>query len=226
MGAVPVSSPSGPTAQFPAHGYAPPARQAPSAPPMPAYPSGPGQPGAGYAPQPTVYTIPSIGPLGAGLVGAAISAAFSLVPCLLFAWLITGLVGAARRVLDALARASLRIPIPIASVDVPVNYVDLFQLRGLYDSVVSLDNQIWLAFMFLFGIPWLVFIVCGGLCGIVLALIYNSVGAASGGIRVKLVPVLQAPAGPPAAWPAMPPGPPVNAPPAWPNQGWPGEPRR
>jgi hypothetical protein len=222
--AAPVGTPAGPTAQFPAHGYAPPARQAPSAPPMPAYPPGPIQPGAGYGPQPTVYTVPSIGLMGAGLVGAAISAAFTLVPCLIFAWFITVLVGAARGVLDALARASLRIPIPIASVDVPVNYVDLFQLRGLYDSVVSLDNQIWLAFMTLFGIPWLIFIVCGGLCGITLALIYNSVGAASGGMRVKLVPVRQGPAGPPAAW--QPPGPPTNAPPAWPNQGWPPEPRR
>ena len=225
MGAAPVATPSAPTAQFPAHAYPPPARQAPSGPPMAAYPAGPVQPGGGYVPQPIVHTVPSIGPLGAGTVGAAVSAAFTVVPCLLFAWFITGLIGAARGVLDALARASLRIPIPIASVDVPVNYVDLFQLRDLYDNVVSLDNQVWLAFMFIFGIPWVIFIVCGGLCGIVLALIYNSVGAASGGIRVKLVPVYQAPPGPPTAWQSGPPGPPANQPP-WPNQGWPAEPRR
>jgi hypothetical protein len=222
----PVSAPSAPTAQFPAHGFDPPARRAPSAPPMPAYAPNPGQVSVGYAPQPVVYAVPSIDLVGAGQIGAAISAVFSLLPCLLFAWAVSGLVSGVRWVLDSWTTASIRVPIPVVSVDVPVNYIDLFRLRSFYNFVVSWDDRIWLTFVLLFLVPWVFSIVSGALYGSTLAAIYNAVGKASGGMRVTLVSTHLSPPGqpaPPAAWaPGQPPGPP----PAWPNQGWPPDQRR
>ncbi len=228
-GVAPVGTPTGPTAQVPAYGYDPPARRAPSAPPATMYASRPGQPGGGYAGQSVVYTIPSIGLVGASLFGAAIGAVFSLFPCLIVAWLVVGLVTAARRVLDALAGASFRVPIPVVPVDVPVNYVDLFRLRDLYDRIIFLDDRAWMATAILFAAPWLVLIVCGALGGLLLALVYNSVGAASGGMRVTLVPGQAFPTGQPvqpAGWSGGPPGPPTGQAAPWPQQGWPAEPRR
>ena len=223
---APTAAPAAPTAQFPAHGYNPPARRAPSAPPRPAYAPNPGQPITQYGARPAVYAVPSIDLVGAGQIGAAISAVFSLIPCLMFAWGIAALVGGIRWVLDSWTAASIRIPIPIASVDVPVNYIDLFRLRSFYNSMIYWDDRFWIVFLLVFLIPWVFSIVSGALYGTVLAAIYNAVGKASGGMRVTLVSTQIPPAGhagPPVAWaPDPPPGPP----PAWPNQGWPPDPRR
>jgi hypothetical protein len=237
QGAAPVAPPTGPTAQYPAHGFDPPARRASSAPPMPAHVPGAGfpaaagyPPGVGQALQPAVYTVPAINLVGAGQIGAAISAVFNLIPCLLFAWGVTRLVNGVRWVLDSWTAASIRIPIPIASVDVPVNYIDLFRLRSLYDFIIYWDDRLWLAFILLFLIPWLLSIVLGALFGGIFAAVYNAVGKASGGMRVTLVSTpggsLGQPASP-ASWSSgPPPGPMAGSPPAWPSQGWPAEPRR
>jgi hypothetical protein len=170
-----------------------------------------------YLGQGVVYAVPRIDLVGAGQIGAAISAAFNLLPCLVFAWGVTSLVSGVRWILDALTGASIRIPIPIASVDVPVNYVDLFRLRPLYDAVIFWDDRLWLTFILFFVVPWLLSIVAGALYGGTLAAIYNVVGKASGGMRVTLVSPQVTPPDAPAAWaPPLP-----SAPPAWPNQGWP-----
>ncbi|HZO25249.1 MAG TPA: hypothetical protein VFH48_04560 [Chloroflexota bacterium] len=226
--AAPPASPTGPTAQFPAptHGYDPPARRAPAPPPMQSYVPGPSPASFGPGPSQAVYAVPSIDLVGAGQIGAAISAVFNLIPCLLFAWGCTSLVSGTRWVLDALTTASIRVPVPLASIDVPVNYIDLFRLRPFYNFMVYWDDRLWLVFALLFLVTWVVSIIGGALYGGTLAAVYTMVGKASGGMRVTLVPTQSAPLGqpsPPAAWQ---PGPPAGAPPAWPNQGWPTEPRR
>lgn len=225
-GGAPGGYPAVPTAQFPAHGYDPPARHAPSAPPIPAYAPHPGQLSTGNGPQPVIYAVPSIDLVGAGQIGAAISAVFSLLPCLMFAWGGSALVSGIRWVLDSWTTASIRIPIPIASIDVPVNYIDLFRLRSFYNAVVFWDDRVWLTFALLFLVPWIFSIVSGALYGSMLAAVYNAVGRASGGMRVTLVSAQIPPSGqaaPPAAWaPDQPPGPPL----AWPNQGRPPDQRR
>jgi hypothetical protein len=186
----------------------------------------PGPSGAPYAAQPTVYAVPSINLVGAGQIGAAISAIFSLLPCLAFAWLVSALVSGVRWMLDSWTGASLRIPIPIASIDVPVNYIDLFRLRWVYDRVIFWDDQLWLAFILAFLIPWAIFIIAGALFVGLLALIYNAVSKTSGGMRMTLVSTQLPPgghAGPPVAWS---PGPPPGQPQGWPNQNWPPDQRR
>ena len=228
--AAPVGSPTGPTVQVPAYGYEPSARQAPFAPPMPAHAPSSAYPGAGPALQGSDFAIPSIDLAGAGQIGAAISAVFNLVPCLLFAWAVAGLVNGTRWMLDSWAAASIRVPIPLASVDVPVNYIDLFRLRPLYDFVAFWDDRLWLTFALAFLVPWVFSIVAGALYGGALAAIYNMVGRASGGMHVRLVPRPAAPAGQPgqsAGWSGgQMPGPPPGQPAPWPQPGWPAEPRR
>ena len=232
MGAAvaPVAAPTAPTAQVPAYGYDPPARRAPFAPPLQPYAPGPSPASLGPGPQAGVYAVPSIDLVGAGQIGAAVSAAFNLLPCLLFAWAVVGLVSGTRWMLDSWAAASIRIPIPLASVDVPVNYIDLFRLRPLYNFVAYWDDRPWLTFILVFLLPWVFSIIAGALYGGTLAAIYNAVGKASGGMRVRLVPRPAAPAGPPgqsAGWPGgQLPGPPPGQPVPWPQPGWPAEPRR
>jgi hypothetical protein len=218
--------PAAPTAQYPAQGFERPAHRAPSAPSLPAFAPAPGQLGVAYGTRPAVYAVPSIDLVGAGQIGAAVSAAFGLIPCLVLAWAVASLVSGVRWMLDSWTAASLRIPIPLASVDVPVNYIDLFRLRSFYDSMVYWDDRLWLVFALVFLIPWLFTIVSGALFGSMLAAVYNAVGKASGGMRVTLAST-QVPAagqaGPPAVWaPASPPAPPQ----AWPSQGWPHDQRR
>jgi hypothetical protein len=176
-----------------------------------------------------VYAVPFIDLVGAGQIGAAISAVFNLLPCLLFAWAVSSFVSGLRWVLDSLTTASIRVPIPLASVDVPVNYIDLFRLRSFYNSMIYWDDRLWLVFLLVFLVPWVISIVGGALYGGTLAAIYNMVGKASGGMRVRLVPPRSVPGGQaaqPAAWTGdQLPGPPGQSP-GWPRQGWPSEPRR
>lgn len=193
---------------------------------MTAYAPTPSPTHIGPAPQQAVYAVPTIDLVGAGQIGAAVSAVFNLLPCLLFAWGCSSLVSGTRWVLDALTTASIRVPVPLASIDVPVNYIDLFRLRSFYNFMVYWDDRLWLVFALLFLVPWVVSIVGGALYGGTLAAIYNMVGKASGGMRVTLVPTQGGQHGQsvgPSTWPS---GPQPGAPPAWPNQGWPAEPRR
>jgi len=233
MGAVPApaASPMAPTAQVPqvpSYGYEVPARLAPPAPPMQPYVAGPLGPGPAL--QAGVYAVPFVDLVGAGQIGAAVSAVFSLVPCLLLAWGVSSFVSGLRWVLDSLTAASIRVPIPLASVEVPVNYIDLFRLRSFYNSMIYWDDRLWLVFLLVFLVPWVFSIVGGALFGGTLAAIYNMVGKASGGMRVRLVPPQTHPSGPamqPVAWTGgQLPGPPPGQSPGWPQQGWPSEPRR
>jgi len=194
---------------------------------MPNYPSQPGHLSQGLISQRVVYAVPRVDLVGAGQIGAAISAVFSLIPCLLLAWGGATLVSGIRWVLDSWTTASLRIPIPLASVDVPVNYIDLFRLRRFYDSMIYWDDRVWLVFALLFLIPWVFSIISGALYGTALAGIYNAVGKASGGMRVTLAssPLPQ------AAQPVQPGGwastSQPGSQPGWQNQpGWPPDQRR
>ena len=147
--------------------------------------------------------MPFIDLVGAGQIGAAISAVFNLVPCLLFAWGVSSFVSGLRWVLDALTTASIRVPVPLAAIDVPVNYIDLFRLRSFYNSMIYWDDRLWIVFLLVFLLPWIFSIVGGALYGTTLAAIYNMVGKTSGGMRVRLVAPQSFPsgqAGPPAAW--------------------------
>src|SRR5689334_9352679 len=63
----------GPTAQQP------PVRYAPSAPPVQPYAAGPISPAD--RPEPISYSIPSVGFAGPARIGAAVAAAFMLLPC-------------------------------------------------------------------------------------------------------------------------------------------------
>jgi hypothetical protein len=221
---------------YPAPEFNAPARVAQPAQPMQAYAPAPGQYGA---PQPlprTVYAVPSVNLVGAAQIGAAISAVFGLIPCLLFAGFIAKMVSDLRWMLDSWITASFRVPVPVIAVDVPVNYIDLFRMRALYDFVVYWDDHIVVLFALLFLLPWIFSIISGALYGTTLAGIYNAVGATTGGVRVTLVPGNASPPPPPAAslqqagWHSGPP-PGQLQPPPWPNQGAPSqgrpnEPRR
>jgi hypothetical protein len=169
----------------------------------------------GYAPPAAsaggsiTYTIPSIGFAGPARLGAAVSAAFTLVPCVIFASLGAWGVHAGRRLLDSWLTASIPIPIPIAPINLPMNFVDLLRLRPFYDSLIYWDDRLWLTFAILLFAPWTLWIVAGALFALLLAAIYNMVGAAGGGMNVRLSPSDRPHGAPPqpAAWtPAPQPG--------------------
>ena len=217
-GQVGYPAPAAPPAQFPGQSYDAPARRTPTGPPAP-YAPAPGAQGAAYSPSPATYAVPQLDLVGAGQIGAIVSAVFSLLPCLLAGWIVASVVSGLRWVLDSWTAASIRIPIPIAALDVPVNYIDLFRLRSLYDGVIFWDDRLWLTFGLTFLIPWLFSIAVGALFGGMLAAIYNAVGKSSGGMRVTLVPTQALPAGQAGtggAW-TPPPGPPSGPPQ---QQGW------
>ena len=69
------------------------------------------------------------------------------------------MISGLRWVLDSLTTASIRVPIPLASVDVPVNYIDLFRLRSFYNSMIYWDDRLWLVFLLVFLVPWVLSIV-------------------------------------------------------------------
>lgn len=180
-------------------------------PPGPAY-------GYGTAPatdnQPVRYTIPSVGFAGPARLGAAVSAAFSLVPCVIFAFLGSWAVHAARRLMDSWLTASIPIPIPIAPINLPMNFVDLLRMRPFYDTLIYWDDRLWLTFAILWLTPWILWIIAGAFFALVLAAIYNMVGSAGGGMSVMLRPSQTR--AEPAARGAQP-APPVS----WQQPNWP-----
>jgi hypothetical protein len=200
---------------------------------MQTYAPSPGQYGAPQSLPRTTYAVPSVNLVGAAQIGAGISAVCSLIPCLLLAGFASKLVSDLRWVLDSWTTASFRVPVPVVAVDVPVNYIDLFRLRSLYDSAIYWDDRLVLLFALVFLVPWILSILIGALFGTTLAGVYNAVGATTGGMRVTLVPGSAAPLEPAGLQPGWQGGPPPGQPPypAWPNQGapnqgWPNEPRR
>lgn len=189
---------------------------------------------AAASPEPVTYTIPSVGFAGPARVGAAVSAAFALVPCVLFAFIGAWAIHAARRLLDSWLTASISVPIPFAPISLPMNFVDLLRLRSLYDTLIYWDDRLWLAFAIFWLVPWALWIVAGAIFALLLAAIYNTVGAAGGGIRVKLAPIgtlgrAAGPGGaayqpPPEAWSSGPAA--VPPPGGWQQPDWPPDRRR
>jgi hypothetical protein len=175
----------------------PPYAQAPSA--VPASVSGRGNH--------VVYRVPSVGLWGSARIGAAVSAAFTLLPCLLIAFIGAWCVHALRVLLDSWLAANVPVPVPLVRVDLTMNFVDLLHLRPIYNLLISWDNHLWLTFVVIWLIPWAVWILAGALFGLVLALIYNLVGSMGGGLRLTMTP--DEAALPPTSWSApMSPGPP------------------
>jgi hypothetical protein len=67
------------------------------APPMPSYgPGSAGQAGHVERPEPILYTVPSVGFGGPARIGAAVAAAFTLLPCVLFGFIGAFLIHASR----------------------------------------------------------------------------------------------------------------------------------
>jgi hypothetical protein len=154
----------------------------------------------------TVYRVPSLGLGGAARIGAAVSAAFALLPCLLIGFAAAWGVHALRLLLDSWLAASVPVPVPLVRVDLTMNFVELLHLRQIYDQLISWDNRLWLTFAIGWLVPWAISIVAGALFGLLLALIYNLVGSLGGGLRLTLSPDEVAP---PETWSApMSPGPP------------------
>jgi hypothetical protein len=161
----------------------------------------------------TVYRIPSVGLGGAMRLGSAAIAAFSLVPCLLIAFAGAWLIHRGRLLLESWQSAAVRVPAVVTNVEVHMNFVDLLQLRPFLNILISWDDRLWLTFAILWLIPWFCLIVAGALFALVLALIYNLVGAMGGGLRVTATPDEASASG---AWsPALPAG----QPPTWPAEG-------
>jgi hypothetical protein len=193
----------------------PPVQYAPAAPPAQPYGAGPVAPS--YGPQPIAYTVPSVGFAGPARIGAAVAAAFTLVPCVLFGFVGAWLVHAGRSLLQSWLNASVRVPVPVVSVDLNMNFIELLKLRSIFDSFIYWDDRLWLTFALLWLVPWAVWILAGALFGVILAAVYNLIGKLGGGMRVTLSPSAQAAAGPPVSstvWPhGTQPGPPA----AWPG---------
>lgn len=153
-----------------------------------------------------VYRVPSVGLWGSARIGAAVSAASTLLPCLLLGFLGAWGVHALRRLLDSWLAASVPVPVPLVRVDLTMNFIELLQLRPIYNMLISWDDRLWLTFAIIWLIPWVISILGGALFGLVLALIYNLVGSMGGGLRLTLSPDE---AIPPETWSApMSPGPP------------------
>jgi hypothetical protein len=133
-----------------------------------------------------MYRVPSVGIGGAARMGAGVSAAFTLLPCLIVAFLGSWGVHALRKLLDSWLAANVRVPVPLVNVDLTMNFVELLHVRPLYDQLISWDERLWLAFAILWLVPWALWIVAGALFGLMVALIYNMVGKAGGGLHVTL----------------------------------------
>ena len=168
-------------------------------------------------PQPLTYTIPSVGFAGPARIGAAVAAAFSLVPCVVFGFLGAWLVHAGRQLLNSWLNASVRVPVPVVSVDLNMNFIELLKLRPIFDVFIYWDDRLWLTFALLWLLPWVLWIISGAIFGVLLAAIYNLIGKLGGGVRVTLAPPTSAAPPPPVSstvWPAgTQPGPPA----AWPG---------
>ena len=166
--------------------------------------------------QPVVYTIPAVGLLSAARMGAVVAAAFTLLPCVLFAFVGAWLVHAGRQLLQSWLSANVRVPIPVVSVDLHLNFVELLQLRSVFDVLIYWDDRLWMTFALLWLAPWAVWIVAGAVFGIVLAAFYNLLGKTGGGFQVTAVPAAAPPARRASQTPAWPSGPPPGPPASWP----------
>jgi hypothetical protein len=148
--------------------------------------------------EPVVYTIPSIGFGSPARIGAAVGAAFTLLPCVLFAFAGVALIHRSRQLLDSWRNASIPVPVPLVTVNLNMNFIDLLNLHRLYDRLVYWDEHLWLAFALLWLLPWIVWIVAGALFGVLMALIYNVIAKLGGGMRVTLQPSAIRASAPPA----------------------------
>jgi hypothetical protein len=189
-----------------------PAMPTPQVPPTPHY--APSYPAAaatyGIADPRMVYRIPSVGIWGAARIGAAVVAAFSLIPCLAIGFVTAWLVHQTRVLLDSWQSAALRVPAIVTNVDVRLNFIDLLQLRSLLDVATYWDDRLWMTFAIAWLVPWFVVIVGGVLFAVLLAVVYNIVGGMGGGLRVSVTPDGVAA---PQAWSSQPPSAP------WPVEG-------
>lgn len=203
--------PAAPTPYAPAPPGGPPPYQPPAAySPAPAAPYAPA-PAAQNAP--ITYTVPSIGYLGPARIGAAVSAAFTLLPSVLFAFAGIWLINRCRELLDSWRTATIPVPVPLVTVNLNMNFIDLLQLRALHDRLIYWDEHLWLAFAGLWLVPWILWIIAGALFAVLLALVYNLIGKLGGGMRVALHPTATGPGGPPpGSW--QQPQPQPNWPPA------------
>jgi len=153
----------------------------------------------GESDDPIVYRVPSIGLWGAVRIGSAFSAAFTLLPCLVVAFLGTWGVHALKLLLDSWLKASVLVPVPVVKVSLTMNFVELLHLQALHNLLISWDDRLWVTFALIWLIPWGVWIVAGAFFGLLLGLIYNMVGSMGGGLRIRLTPAESAR---PAAWSA------------------------
>jgi hypothetical protein len=144
-----------------------------------------------------VYRVPAVGLWGSARIGAAVSATFTLLPCLLMGFVGAWCVHALRLLLDSWLAASVPVPVPLVKVDLTMNFVELLHLRVIHDLLISWDNRLWVTFAVVWLIPWALWILAGALFGLVLAMIYNLVGSMGGGLRLTLSPDETAP---PASW--------------------------
>ena len=136
--------------------------------------------------RPLVYRVPSVGLAGSSRIGAAVSAAFTLLPCILMAFAGAWLVHAGRKLLDSWLGATVPVPVPLVSVSLTMNFIELLHLRPVYDVLISWDDRLWLTFAILWLVPWAISIVAGALFGLLLGVIYNLVGTMGGGLRLTL----------------------------------------
>jgi hypothetical protein len=172
-----------------------------------------------------MYTIPSIGYLGPARIGAAVSAAFTLIPSVLFAFAGIWLIHRSRELLDSWRTATIPVPVPLVTVNLNMNFIDLLRLHALHDKLVYWDEHLWLAFSVLWLVPWVVWIIAGALFTVLLVLIYNIIGKLGGGMRVALRPTASGPGG------SLSPGGASGGPANWqqppqPQQSWSPPPRR
>ena len=80
------------------------------------------------------------------------------------------------------------VPVPLVSVSITMNFIELLHLRAIYDQFISWDDRLWLTFAVLWLVPWAVWILAGALFGLMLAMIYNLVGTMGGGLRLTVSP--------------------------------------
>lgn len=200
----------------------PPPVQRPVAQPVQPQPYGAAPTGAPFGPasypQPIVYTIPSVGFGGPARIGAAVAAAFTLLPCVLFAFVGSWLIHAGRELLQSWLNASVRVPVPVVSVDLNMNFIQLMKLQPIFDVFIYWDDRLWLAFALLWLVPWALWIVSGAIFGVLLAAVYNMIGKLGGGMRVTLAPPSTAQARPAVSSTVWPAGTQPGPPPAWPGQ--------
>ena len=121
--------------------------------------------------------------------------------------------------LESWQSATVKIPIPLVSVDLGMNFVDLLHVRPILNDLVYWDDRLWLAFAILWLGPWVVWIIAGALFGVVLGAIYNLIGKLGGGMRVTMSPTAT-----PGGGTRLPPAQLARRPAPAPPGGWPSPP--